>query len=60
MNASTIRDFFWFLASAEPEFDYSYIGPGRNDIPWFDLFVIGFCIFAIGVVIHGVIVRARD
>jgi hypothetical protein len=61
MTASSVRDLVYsFLLRAESGFDYTYIGPGRNEVPWLDLFIIGICIVAIGVVVHGVIMRARD
>ena len=41
-------------------YDYEYIGPGKNAVPWFDLLVLGVCVVAIVVVVRGVIDSRRN
>ena len=68
MNASAIRDFLCnFFPCQDPQYeyapiqyDYAYIGPAKHGLAWFDVFFLAFCVFALAVVVHGVITRARN
>lgn len=41
-------------------YDYEYIGPGKNAVPWLDLFALGVCIIAVAVVVRGFLNDRRN